>query len=296
MTETAKTKTQTGPGQAMAGSRRAPPRVIPIHPATLQGKGWRTPPDLSFLNDIGTVPVTLTEVTRLAAHVPILFRKTGHRVEPLAIYRLFEGQAHSFLEADNRLRRTARPLAAALYPFVALPGKAPGELCLGFDRGADPQNSLLIPEWEDDARAFFTPEGKPDPTIFRVSKALAKLQTALAQARKAAEMLDQAGCLVPVKAEDQGRIRPDFWSVHRPTLDALRGDTLTDLQHTGALALAYAHLTSLEPLRALLAAGIGKPGQPATPTTSQSSGEDAEMEGFLAVLAQDLGEDGFDEL
>ncbi|WP_407495988.1 SapC family protein [Pseudooceanicola sp. MF1-13] len=279
----------TGPRNA---PRRPPQRVIPVDPETTHGKGWRRPPDLGFLNEIGVCPITVQECTRLAAHVPILFRKTRDRVEPMAVFRLFKSQSHSFLGPDNRLIRSARPLASVVYPFVAMPGPNADSLRLGFDA----ESGLMIPEWENDAQAFFTPTGGLDPLVEKIAKSMVQTQQLLALARIAAKALDSAGCLIPVRAEDQPMRTAAFWSIHRPTLDALPAEKLADLHHKGALALAYSQLTSLEALRVVMTGGIGKAGQPATPATSQSSGEDAEMEGFLAVLAQDLVEDGFDDL
>ena len=225
----------------------AGPRFVPLSKSAHAALRWRRFDDYGFAAGEMLAPIALSEVTRAAAHFPLVIaRGADGRHEPAALLGLQHGE-------NLMVGATTRDWAAEYVP-AGLRGRPFG---LGVTSAGktlmciDEQSPLVGPEGEP----FFTPEGELTQGVRQVADFLGQLAAAQLAGVKACTALAQHACLEPLTfppAIVHGlHGMSNLLQVKESALDALPEAALAELRNLGALRIAYAQLVSWHRLPAL---------------------------------------------
>lgn len=202
--------------------------VAALSRAQHQGYVWRAPRDLDFAARLGALPITMPEVLRLAAALPLAIA-AGDVPRPMAVLSVQDGGA-SPLITQGRIAGDLAPAILDFYPFVPMADAAAGHL--GGDFGG---NCLTVGNAGAGWLPLFGADGALGADVAARIAGLPNWQIARQSVLAAARALDDAGLLCPAPLlGDRG-----WRSVDAAALLALRGARLDHLNACGGLALAY---------------------------------------------------------
>ena len=201
-----------------------------------------------FLVQAHAVPLTAEEFVPAQRHYPIVF-SVGENPVPLALMGLNEG-TNVFLGEDGRLTGDIYvPAYVRRYPFMlARLRPEADELSLCFDPTADAVGPF------DEGDALFD-EGKPSDATQAILGFCEQFEQA---GQRTATLMNELADLkllidgeVTIQPEDAKApyVYRGFQMVAEEKLRELRGDQARRLAQSGAMALIYAHLFSLQLIR-----------------------------------------------
>lgn len=201
-----------------------------------------------YLVNAHAVPLTVEEFPLAQRHFPIVF-SVGDNPVPLALMGLNEG-VNVFMDADGKLNSDVYvPAYIRRYPFMLARLRPESEeLSLCFDPTAE-----VIGKFEDGDALF--ENGQPAEATKQILGFCEQFEQA--GQRTAAFMKDLADNKLlmdgEVSIQPEGAAQPfvyrGFQMVSEDKLRELRGDVARKLIQSGALALSYAHLFSLNLVR-----------------------------------------------
>jgi hypothetical protein len=218
------------------------PRFVPVDRDRHGARFWRRPADHRHAVGVARPTVVLAELTEAASLFPVAFETTGPVPRAVALLRPDPDAPHPWIDPDaRRWRGPYLPAALRAHPFDARP-TAGGQLALLVDEAS----GLLT--GRPDAEAFFAPDGRPSAPLREVIGFLAQRHATERETAHAVGLLDAAGVLEPLPA--LGRLTAagaaGLLRVVPERLAALDDATLLRLMRGRALALAHAHLVSLQ--------------------------------------------------
>jgi len=186
------------------------------------------------------VPVVSGEIQMVCREYPVVFpEKTGL---PMALLGLQEGENLHVQNSGHWMGRYV-PAHIRRYPFTVAPAKETNQYTILVDPKA--------PHFSSDAgERLYTDEGNPSPVLEKVIEAMKYLIRDDQRTRNMVGQLDKAGVLISqnLKAGKE-RAVTGFQVVDRQALAKLDQEAVSELNTSGALMLAYAHLISLTNLR-----------------------------------------------
>lgn len=250
-------------------------RYHPVSPERHGGRFWRRFDSYAFADACTVVPIVLGELAETAALFPLAFDVGDDQCIPVALLQPDRTNRVAWI-AGGSGRWTAPYVPAALraYPFEAALGAA-GSLTLLVDESS----GLITGNPLDDA--FFTQEGRPSDSLNAVIGFLQARAVWARETRLAVAALRDADVLVPLQA--RGRLAEErcagLSQVDPERLEALDAAALGALHQCRALALAHAHLVSLQHCFH----GPATTSAPETPDRPQA----AQVSGFLEALSRD---------
>ncbi len=197
------------------------------------------------------VPLTVEEFPMTQRHFPIVF-SSGDSPVPLALMGLNEG-VNAFVSDDGTVEEGLYlPAYARRYPFLlAKLSQETEELSLCFD-----PSSGLVGEFKD-GNALFD-DGKPSEITQEMLNFCQRFEEAGARTSAFVQELQENDLLMEGEvairqegAEDRPFVYRGFQMINEEKLREVRGDKLRTWNRNGFLALVYAHLFSLDLIRAV---------------------------------------------
>lgn len=217
----------------------------------------------SWLVGQHAVPLTVEEFAQAQRQYPIIF-SMGNDPVPLALMGLNEG-VNTYVDDDGTILDNAYlPAYVRRYPFL-LAKLAPNadELSLCFDPGSD-----IIGEFNDGEELF--EKDQPSQRTQDMLKFCQRFEEAGARTSAFVKELQEHKLLmdgeVAIRRPENGDkpfIYRGFQMIDEQKLRKVRGDQLRKWNESGALALIYAHLFSLDLLRTVFGRQIAQGKGPA---------------------------------
>ncbi|MCT4559231.1 MAG: SapC family protein [Pelagimonas sp.] len=256
-------------------------RFIPV---TSQAHGqlcWQRFTSYAYARRYRTAPVVLPEIHQVANVAPVLFSQS-ESTPAQAVMVLHLDQTYSLISEDGQWRGTYVPGSLRIHPFGI--GSSNDEradaLCL------DPQSPCLGNLGA--GTRLFDPAGgvtKEFETVIDFAQTYRRFHL---RTQQACGMLRKAELLIPASrlaAFDRPGCE-DLYVIDREALGQITPKWQSMLFQTGALELAYAHMTSLGRLAALRHMQSDAP-QPAAAAPVEDNG-------FLQAMSEAYGADGAD--
>lgn len=223
-------------------------RYLPLSPQRFATLRWQRFTDYRHARDQHLVPLAAPEVSRAAAHLPLVFARDARGIISLcALTGLREGTNHC-LDASDAWQAGYVPAWLRSHPFRLLaPPKGQGEpsqrvLCVDVD-------SPWVSEQGDEA--FLDGETMP-PAVQQVFTFLGQMARHYPRTDQAVKALDAAGVLSDWPLSDHhGRPIRGLLRLDEGKLAGIDAETLGTLHRAGALPLAYAQAISTHQLPAL---------------------------------------------
>lgn len=237
---------------------------------SLDHSSWRarTADKAIWLAGQHAVPVTVEEFPMVQRHFPVVF-SSGPNPVPLALMGLNEG-VNAFVADDGTISGDVYlPAYARRYPFLlAKLSKDKDELSLCFD-----PSSGLVGDFKDGNVLF--EDGKPSAVTKEMLQFCQRFEEAGQRTGAFVKELQDNDLLmdgeVAIKqegAEDKPFVYRGFQMVNEEKLRDVRGDKLRAWNRNGFLALVYAHLFSLDLIRAVFSRQVAQGKGPKLPANA----------------------------
>lgn len=270
----------------MTNPPAAPPRIVPLSRSVHGTKRWISYTDHRFAASQVLVPVLAGEMTHAATKLPLVMAKTESGFLPMALLGLDQGR-NLFVGDRGEWLAEYVPAVLRSQPF-ALGRSSQGQLMLCIDEASplvsDTEGQLFFPEGDELAAA-----------ARKTMEFLGVLEQERAATTRACEALARHQCIVPLtftaKVAGTDRVIEGLYQVGEAQLNGLADQAFLELRAAGALALAYAHLVSLQKLPMLGALAT----RHAEATAKKAAQAASETGVDLSLLDKD-GTFGFDAL
>lgn len=222
------------------------PHFVPLNPQVHQG--LRLPLSRPYHHAAGMMlcPVGFSEITAVARDYVIAFPVASDGV-PQALLGTEAGR-NAYLAASGHWLCRYVPAHIRSHPFMVGTATDAGDSGVRRFRVLVHEGAAQFSLTEGEA--LFEPDGRPTALLERVQASLSRLQADHMATQGMVQQLDARGLLVerPLRVRGQdGRAHAlsGFRLLDASKLQALEGSALAELQRSGALMLAYAHLVSL---------------------------------------------------
>lgn len=221
--------------------------LTPLNPQSFAGHTWRPMDSSAFARNVSLVELNASELPAAACHLPVGFvRNADGQLGLHAVLGVQPGK-NLFVAADGSWLGGYWPLRLRLAPFALARSEA-GDTLL-----------CLNDEWwtpaPEHGHAFYAEGGQLSEQTAAVLQAGQQLLAGQAQTHALCTALDEAGLIQPwnpTVATEQGNIQLEGLSaINEAALNALDPATLHRLHASGALALAYCQLISMQHLAKL---------------------------------------------
>jgi hypothetical protein len=219
------------------------------------GKSWRKPSDFKFASHLSYLPVTVDEMPRLAARMPIGFIAQNEAFVAVGVLGVSPGR-NAYVGSDGRWLMAEVPSALAGHP-LRLARSDGGEQVLCIE---DEEQNVL--EGLASGEPFFD-DGGLSATTQAVADFLVQLDRQLARTATIVGTLAAAGLLCRWNVMDPASNESPIENLHRVDESALSGldkEQLLHLRQAGALPLAYMQLLSMGRLALLRHLALTPPG------------------------------------
>lgn len=229
--------------------------------------GWNARPadKAVWLAGQHAVPLTVEEFPMTQRHFPIVF-SSGDNPVPLALMGLNEG-VNAFVSDDGTVEEGLYlPAYARRYPFLlAKLSRDTEELSLCFD-----PSSGLVGEFKEGDALFA--DGQPTPVTQEMLNFCQRFEEAGARTGAFIKELQDNDLLMEGEvairqegAEDKPFVYRGFQMINEEKLREIRGDKLRTWNKNGFLPLVYAHLFSLDLIRAVFTRQVAQGKGPQLP-------------------------------
>ncbi len=250
--------------------------LFPVNLTRHRDLYWRRFTSYDFARNLRDCPITAAEVLPAAASFPVVFRKTGNQIEPVAILSLRSDQQSPLISEDGRWLGFYIPSQLRCYPFKAGPGQS-----------ADKTSVLLVDESsglitrDPKAERFFTNSGQLTPDLCTVRSFLQKCEVAALETRQLCQKIARQGLFSRLDTFDGVPLLGDALTVDHDRLSRLSQNQISTLMNSGALQLIHAHHVSLSHCGWLSRV------QHQAPASKQLS---EELKNFMSAMGQDASQ------
>ena len=223
--------------------------IIPITPEIMAGKTWSKIGSYWFAVNDTACELSLNEASKAAANLPMAFMRNDKGDFTLVSVQGFQPGENALVSADGQWHSNYVPSNYRLHPFILVQNDQE-QLVLCFN---NTHNQI---QNNDSAEPFFTEEGELPPLIKQVFEALVERWNGLKQVQSIAKKLDELELITPWDItlqdnDDNVRVQ-GFFRIDEEKIAKLSADQLIELRDTGALALAYCQMISMNHLGYLL--------------------------------------------
>lgn len=254
----------------------------PLSTTASRTHGWADFSLIKLLEKESLLPVSFIELAKAQAVMPLAFLGQSQAdkkfIRLVGVTSIFQ-EENLFIDANGKWVLSYLPALCRHYPFAMLDLQGVNQetrkaLCFEHSTGLYREN----PDPEKKEQRFFDDQGALNPLL---QKALESMATVAASQEKTAQAvydLAQAGLLMswnlyPEAPEaDQARLVRVF-CINQEALNQLSGEVLKSLQSSGALAIAYAQLFSMQHLPRLKALHQQRQQEKAAAAATQSSSD-----------------------
>ena len=221
------------------------PNYQPLSKINHAGKGWTPYANYNFAAGDALAPLVSQEFFKAVLALPIAFTLQGEELAPVAVMGLASGK-NLCVSSDGRWLAGYVPAVYRSYPFaLATTDDDQQVLCV------DENSGLLGTGGE----AFFNEDGSPSPKVTQVLDFLTQVNANRAVTRRSCQALQMHKLVKPwpvkLKTESGETMVEGLHCIDETALNALPPDALLELRNTGALALAYCQLLSMQNLQLL---------------------------------------------
>lgn len=219
--------------------------IIPIAPETLSGKTWSKVGSFLFAAKDTACELSLSEASKAAANLPMAFMRNDKGDFSLVSVQGFQPDENVLVSADGQWHSNYVPANYRFHPFVLVQNDD-DQLVLCFNNA---HNQI---QDHDRAESFFSQDGELSPLIKQVFEALVERWNGLKQAQSIAKTLDNFGLITPwemtLEVNGKGIRVQGFFRIDEGKIATLSADQLAELRDSGALALAYCQMISMNHL------------------------------------------------
>lgn len=209
---------------------------------------WQHPTSYQFAAHDALVPLTAQELPQAMMAMPIGFVASGAAFELVAVQGLAPGR-NAFVAADGRWLAGYLPKVYGAYPF-RLADADNGQQVLCID-----ESSGLITEGLDGER-FFDDDGNPTQAVKDVLNSLTQQQAHRNVTANICALLQKHNLIQPwpitVQVEGKTQNIEGLYRINETALNALPPDAFIELRDSGALAVAYCQLLSMQHVQKLV--------------------------------------------
>ena len=228
-------------------------QLLAVTPENHRRKTWRQLENFHFASGLTLVSVVQAEATRAAGSLPLAFWKRQDSFELVAVTGL-EPHRSLMVASNGQWLAGYVPAVLRAHPFwlVQIPGQKHPALCVDESTG--------LVEDAGKGQAFFDESGKGiTPALKAMLQLLGQVEDSRVATERAARLLAAAQVLVPFSfktrpsgpAQDLAALG-ELYMVDQARLNALDNEGFIALRQHDALALAYAQITSVHHLDALI--------------------------------------------
>ena len=221
--------------------------IIPVNRDRHGTLRWRAPQNFAFAAQRMLIPLVGAELPAAALSLPIAFVQQQDRYVPVAVLAL-ERDQNLFVAEDGRWLGRYVPAELRAYPFTMQPTDD-GRRVLCVD-----EDSACLTD-SPDATPLFTEEGTPSQRLSQVLEFLASAERSRAATAIACAALQTHGVIVPwpisVRSDTGERQIEGLFRSDEAALNALSDEAFLEIRRTGALAVVYSQLLSMQHLSAL---------------------------------------------
>jgi hypothetical protein len=218
------------------------PRYIPVSKSTHAGKTWcHKRADDSFNSDL-VIPLTTREMFEAMMAMPLAFVAENGGFNPVAI-RGFAAGNNTFAIADCRWPAGYVPEVYRHYPF-SVTRTGTGEQLLSID-----ENGGLLDDIEQ-GKPLFNSDGSPTDEVLEIMASITQAEANREATSRCCAVLQRYGLIQPWPLKLQlGTLTKNTTGLCRIDEDGLNqvpAETVAELQQSGALAIAYCQLLSMQ--------------------------------------------------
>jgi hypothetical protein len=240
-------------------------QVVPVSPQRHGDLFIQGGVSYEFARAVNSVPLVAAEIPHAAREYTVVFTQSGDDVIPIALLGV-KDKENLYLTDEGGWDAKYIPAFVRRYPFV-------------FSQSPDGKTfTLCIDEtWEGCNREgrgerLISPEGERTPFLEKLMTFLQDYQRNIQRTTAYGNKLKELGLLESKAANftlpgGKTVTLRGFMAVNREKLNALTGETLSQLAQTGELEVTYAHVLSISNLSLMLERVAKRGTQPAhTPT------------------------------
>ncbi len=211
-----------------------------------QGLKFSPAANFDFARELATAPLSFNELVSAARYYPVVFPSQGAPV-PQALLSLKQGE-NVFIDAEGKWRVPYIPVHIRRYPFILSKIREEDKYAVCIDPDA--------PHFRQEAgESLYNDQGEPGETLVKVMDVLKTYQAEMINTERLFTALQEKGVLVDkqfnLEKNGQKSSVGGFKAVDTDKLKALDNDVLGDWVKRGMMGLVYAHLHSLDNVRAL---------------------------------------------
>jgi len=224
-----------------------------LNPEQYQNAGWVPVSHFEHARKFQFVSVALDELAQLLSIYPLGFfcKKGGAEPRFVAVTGLQQGE-NLFVAHTGRWLAPYVPRTLRLHPFKMTSTEAgSNNHSVGFDLDSGCLRETL--DSEQAALPFFNQEQQPTEALSEVMRLLQQELNGRRLTHRALAGLEKHQLLMPwpqegtLKSPDEGGL----YVIDEKALNSCDGDAIKELQRSGALALAYAQLFSMQRMQFL---------------------------------------------
>ncbi|MBB1485310.1 SapC family protein [Oceanospirillum sediminis] len=236
------------------------PRYIPIQRNLHQSSGWKAQQEFSFATEMALVPLLVEELSNALPHIAIAFsenKQTRSGYEMVGIQSLQPGK-NLLIHPDGRWMGGYIPAFYRSYPFSLLQEEGTDNLHLCIDT----DSTLFHEVIEDGDTPLLTEDGSPSEKVKEIINFLQHCHANRNLTQKLLQELKEAELITPwnieIKqptADGEAENVPvtGLFTINKKALEELAPATLSALNKSGALPLAYCQIMSEPRLKNLSA-------------------------------------------
>ncbi|MEM7176204.1 MAG: SapC family protein [Pseudomonadota bacterium] len=250
--------------------------LFPISRERHGNRFWQRFTSFDFARPLTEAPVVGEEILRAASAFPIIFRRTGAGIGPVALLSLVPEQGSPFVAPQGHWRASYVPAALRGHPFHAQPSGQQDEMALLVDEAS----GLITADPRDER--FFLPDGTIAPGLTAVVQFFRARERAALETAALCATLDTMGLFTPLPAYEGVALPGGGLGIDLAKLTTLPESQAALLLRSGALRLVHAHQVSLHHCHWLYQAEV----QAAGPSESMKQPPAPGLDGFLCALAR----------
>lgn len=243
-------------------------------------RSWHRFSSYAFARTIVECDIVRTEIPSIASAFPIVFRVSGHGVQPVAILSTPGKTCTPFVSESGQWLAGYIPAVLRCHPFLVEP-LAPST------QGSPVRVSMLVNEstghvtQDRSGNPFFEEDRTPSSELQVVQTFFKSFLAEQLATLHACELIDKTGLFCPLTSVKGVDIPDTYLGVDFEKLCRLSPAQTSILMSSGALQLIYAHQISLSHFELLHRLDKGT----AASMTPRSQSENDELNGFLGALA-----------
>lgn len=232
-------------------------------------KKWQLNPGYLFAEKDSVCPIVLQELPNAMANMPIAFMPVEDKYALVAVQGLTP-ETNLFVDANGDWLGKYIPAGYRSYPFVLASTSGDGEnlvLCVDEDSG--------LVDGDEADQDFFNKEGELSERMQEVMKFLSEGHNGMLAATRICQQLQELNLFKPWTLQiqlEKGSHKVDgLFCIDEPAFNKLSDDAFIELRKTGAVAVVYSHLLSMQQMNNLADATQARTNSAANPQPSESN-------------------------